>query len=212
MGETDTLKQNGSANEKIYSGDNALQDNGGLRGSQIHRRALGLTYMGGMSVLGIVVIGMETNLVDIAALCNVSVQTVSIALILRSVGSVLGSFSSACLMLKTPPHYLVFVFVALMGLLLLAVPFTTNDMAVDAIFGGFGFAIPVTQAAIQFLTCQVFKDKAGPWLQGNSLAMSAGTVLVPTIHYYLGMTWGYAGLAALAGVLSLLGFLCRPPA
>lgn len=173
------------------------------------RLVFGASYFLVMLAIGVIVIGLEINLVQFAELSNTTTKTFSSALLTRAAGSIIGSFLCAKMLHYQTPHYVILQILFVDAGLLLAIPFITSGLAFQFLYFGFGLLVPITEAGVQYLTCEVHKEEAGPWLQLNSIGMWIATVAVPLLHYYFGLEMEYFCL----GCFSFLVFtvlLCIP--
>jgi len=164
-----------------------------------------------MAVLGLIVIGLEVNLVQFGGIASAPAEEISLALVSRAIGSIIGSFLSGKILNFHSPHFVILETLTCDAALLFVVPFLHSEVGFQFLYFCFGMLIPVTEAAIQFLTCKVHTDGAGPWLQFNNISMWFATMVVPFLHFLLGIRAEYFVLATYTCVVAVILMLIPNP-
>eukprot|EP00638_Chattonella_subsalsa_P001794 CAMPEP_0117735266 /NCGR_PEP_ID=MMETSP0947-20121206/1197_1 /TAXON_ID=44440 /ORGANISM="Chattonella subsalsa, Strain CCMP2191" /LENGTH=508 /DNA_ID=CAMNT_0005550263 /DNA_START=93 /DNA_END=1619 /DNA_ORIENTATION=+ len=176
-----------------------------------NKRLLGLEYLATGFILGVVVIGMEINLVDFARLCRVPTEQASLALLWRSAGSIAGAGLAGPLMQRFHPHRLAFALLSVVGGLLYTIPIITKLKLLNTSFFGFGLVVSVINTAILLLLRNIFGDTAGVWLQGLSVTYQFGVIAVPALAKYVGLSTQYSVLAGISFAIMVAGLFTAKP-
>uniref|UniRef100_A0A7S2UVJ4 Major facilitator superfamily (MFS) profile domain-containing protein n=1 Tax=Fibrocapsa japonica TaxID=94617 RepID=A0A7S2UVJ4_9STRA len=187
----------------------AMGAGGGLlqRGGPRPGRLLLTSWLGAAFVYGIVVIGMESNLSDLALRAYTTDDQMSMAMVWRGIGSTLGAFCIAPVLLAMDAHTLLATTTGACAGLLLAMPWISTSRGFFAAFAGFGALLPVQDAALQFLVARHYGPQgAGPIQQAVSICMFLSILLCPALHYMLGFNTEYlllGGFSLAAAVMAI---------
>jgi len=199
------ISEEGFSKDREYSYTDGLEDpSSEFELSTTLKIILGMSHSCVMAALGFIVISLEINLLQFAQISHCYPTRMSSALLSRAAGSMLGSFLGSKVISCCSPQFILMTTMIFISALLFLIPFLSNVGIFEAVYFGFGLLIPISEAAVQFLTCRVHNSKAGLWLQANNVAMWCAPVVVPLLHFYLGLVQEYFFLGGFASFVIFL--------
>ncbi|KAJ1430062.1 major facilitator superfamily domain-containing protein [Ochromonadaceae sp. CCMP2298] len=143
---------------------------------------LGVVYMFGMAVCGVVLVALGSTLDELAQNCNTEATKLGTVFIARGVGAVFGAIASARLYLWFEGNHVMgwalFLLTAVLGLL----PFNTSTVLLHVYFLLLGIGTSIVDTGCQIMTRKVHGKNAGPWLGANTVAFGVAGAGVPLIE------------------------------
>ncbi|CAM9201867.1 unnamed protein product [Ectocarpus sp. 8 AP-2014] len=151
-----------------------------------YKYALGMGYMLAFGVCGMVLGALVLTLDDLASNSGKTAIDVRPVLIARGVGAVLGTAASSKLYLWVPSNKMMSVFLFLVMVVLVYMPFITSVYPLYVAFLLLGLFTAITDTGCQIMTRKLHGAEAGPWMGANALAFGLSGVIVPLIGYLTG--------------------------
>mmetsp|Transcript_11577 Transcript_11577/g.18540 ORF Transcript_11577/g.18540 Transcript_11577/m.18540 type:complete len:475 (-) Transcript_11577:35-1459(-) len=182
------------------------EDKGSNNRIQADKVLLGLGYLLGTFVSGVLVLGMEINLEQLAENCDVSLAKATSALIFRSGGAIFGSLFAGKLLNLVEPHSVLISSVFAAAMIMEGCNYATNIWFIYLFFTLMGCLVGFIQVSALLLIRLLFKETAGPWLQSSALTFQLGCVTFPILKDTLSFHLMYHILAVLMALISLYIF------
>jgi len=172
---------------------------------------LGIYYLFFALMNGVVIIGMEVNLLDFSKLCSTSLDQANFALTYRSLGSVAGALLSAPIFSRFDSHYCLVAFLAANSLLLAVACQARTIVILNMLFFLFGFCVAIINAGVVLTIRKIYASESGPWLQSMCFFFQAGVISVPGLLHFFEIYSAYAALSFFGFAICLAGFLVPRP-
>jgi len=174
-------------------------------------QVLGFYYLSYSFMAGVVIIGMEYNLMEFSVLCASTLEKANYSLIFRSVGSIIGSVSSAPIFSRFDPHYTVMACLGVNALLLALTCLARQIFYMYFFFLVFGCNVSIIHAGVVAIIRMIYQDEAGPWLQSTCFCFQAGVIFVPALLHILSLQSTYMTLALIGAAICFTGVVLPHP-
>jgi len=165
------------------------------------------SWVGAALLIGLITIGMESNLTDLAAATNVSLEDISVALVWRAFGGVVGAaLIYPCLVIFNTQRMLGFTSFA-SGVLLLSFPWLKVETSVFWVFACLGGLLPLQESTLQLLMARHCNEgSTGSMQQIINLSVFLAIMLCPLLHYIMGFSAEYIVLAVFSMAAGIFTF------
>ncbi|ELU08562.1 hypothetical protein CAPTEDRAFT_83377, partial [Capitella teleta] len=121
------------------------------------------------------------TLLDLEYLASSDTATMSIVVICRSLGSILGNFVSGFLIGRINPWLMCLLVKFIGGVFLIASPWCRSVLTLTLCFIPLGFVIGFFDAVGNTMILIIWGRQNGPWMQGFHCLFSVGCLLAPLI-------------------------------
>ena len=161
-------------------------------------------YYGSMAALGLIVGSQGPALADLARQTGTDLGGVSLILVMRPLGYLVGALVCGLLLDRRAGHPLMAVAALVCALLLVRVPMTRSLPVLAGLILGLGFAHSFLDVGSNTLITWVFGKRVGPYFSGLHFSFGMGAFIAPMLVGWSLAAHGSSGWAFWLMALALL--------
>lgn len=173
---------------------------------------VGVCYAGSMFVCGNVLIGIGDALVKIASNVDMHFEDTGGLFLARGCGQILATLLCADLYSAYHGNGILAVCTAAVAAMWFIGPYIRSEIVLYLWFFGTGLLTATLDIGTQILTRRTYKEKAGPWLTGNTFCFATAGLIAPVVDLLVEghLSYQFAVYGVIALLLAVLTFLVCP--